>query len=291
MDLEDVRRFYAEEIQAVANLRSEAIVAALATVPRERFLGPGPWLIMSQDMISGTASYRTTPDDDPRQVYHNTVIAIDADRQLNNGQPSLIASWLDVLDLSTGDTVLHIGCGVGYYTAVIAEVVGSEGRVIAIEIDPDLAQKARHNLAYLSHVEVLAGDGAEYKASPVDVVIVNAGATHPRNEWLDILAPKGRALIPLTFTAAAEGIGKGAVLRVERDGQGYRARFLWPVMIYPCIGTRDVESNQRLMQAVMRGGWQSVQSLRREHHKQSDSCWLHGADFCLSALSVPEDVT
>ena len=38
------RRFFAEEIQAICNLQTAALVEALATVPREQFLPPGPWL-------------------------------------------------------------------------------------------------------------------------------------------------------------------------------------------------------------------------------------------------------
>lgn len=41
------RRFYAEELRAVAGIRSDALVEAFATVPREAFLGPGPWQVLS----------------------------------------------------------------------------------------------------------------------------------------------------------------------------------------------------------------------------------------------------
>jgi protein-L-isoaspartate O-methyltransferase len=45
VDLSDIRRYFAEEIRAVANIRSEALIDAFAKVPREHFLGPGPWRI------------------------------------------------------------------------------------------------------------------------------------------------------------------------------------------------------------------------------------------------------
>jgi len=41
--LEDYRRFNSEEIRFVANLNSPALVEAFARVPREKFIGPGPW--------------------------------------------------------------------------------------------------------------------------------------------------------------------------------------------------------------------------------------------------------
>ena len=68
-------------------------------------------------------------------------------RGINNGQPSLWAYLFDHLDLLPGEQVLHLGCGTGYYTAIIAELVGSAGRVTAVEIDATLARKARAALA------------------------------------------------------------------------------------------------------------------------------------------------
>ncbi|HEV3057608.1 MAG TPA: hypothetical protein VGY48_05135 [Vicinamibacterales bacterium] len=63
------RRFYAEEVQATSNLKSAAVVDALAAVPRERFLGPGPWTIRGEaDFLQPP---RQTADADPSHVYHN----------------------------------------------------------------------------------------------------------------------------------------------------------------------------------------------------------------------------
>src|SRR5438552_15208962 len=85
-DLDTLLEYYAEELRAVANIQSEAVVKAFAKVPREHFLGPGPWQISNPKHDS----YRTTPEADPRHLYHNILIAIDATRYLNNGQPSLL---------------------------------------------------------------------------------------------------------------------------------------------------------------------------------------------------------
>ena len=295
MNLIDFRQFFAEEIRAVANIQTDALATAFAKVPREHFLGPGPWQIASPDprgsSIGGTAigtTYRVTDDADPRHLYHNILIAIDPSRQLNNGHPSTLASWLDALELKEGDRALHVGCGVGYYTAIIAEVVGPNGHVTGIEIDPDLASRARKNLAHLDHVEVLQADGGEFNSQPNDAIFINAGATHVRSDWLDNLRPGGRLLVPLTFAADPNANGMGFMLKVTYERQSYAARFLSPVMIFPCIGSRNEESNQRLLDAIKRGTWGAVQSLRRESHEPSDTCWLHGDNFCLSTLPVAE---
>ena len=96
MDLSDIRRYFADEIQAVANIRSKALIDAFAKVPREHFLGPGPWRIVSDR----SEEYRITEDDDPRRLYHNILVAIDPSRKLNNGQPSYLAFCIDSLDLT-----------------------------------------------------------------------------------------------------------------------------------------------------------------------------------------------
>jgi protein-L-isoaspartate(D-aspartate) O-methyltransferase len=285
VDLNDIRRYFAEEIKAVANIRSEALVAAFAKVPREHFLGPGPWQIMSDR----SEDYRTTEDADPRHLCHNILVAIDPGRRLNNGQPSYLAFCIDSLDLDEGDRVLHVGCGVGYYTAIMAEVVGSSGHITGVEIDADLASRARENLSYLSHVKVAHGDGGKYDPGPCNAIFINAGVTHLSAVWLDSLLPGGRLILYLTVAFDDSGSGRGFMLKVKREERGYTTRFLGGVSVFHCEGSRDEEANQRLREAFMRGAWESVQSLRRDAHESSDDCWLHGNGFCLSTLPVSDN--
>ena len=247
-NLASIRHRYAEEIRAASNIRSGALVDAFAKIPREHFLGSGPWRIVVTEnglwqklarRLHG--NYRTTPDANPKHLYRNVLVAIDASRNLNNGLPSGLASWLDALDLQAGERVLHVGCGVGYYTAVIAEVVGTSGRVVGIDIDSELASRARDNLAYLNCVEVLHGDGGEYTDEPFDAIFINAGVTHPRSIWLDCLKPGGQLILPLTI-----GNGKGGMLKIRRRDGAYEARFLSTVSVFPCIGSRDGVSAKQL---------------------------------------------
>jgi protein-L-isoaspartate(D-aspartate) O-methyltransferase len=144
MDLERRRRFFAEELEAVCRLQSQSLVDAFATVPRERFLPPGPWTVVVEtaSAFGPGIQPRLTPDADPARVYHNIGVAIDPSRQLFNGHPGTIAPWIDALDLVAGRRVLHVGCGLGYYTAILAHVVGPAGRVVAYEADGGLASNA-----------------------------------------------------------------------------------------------------------------------------------------------------
>jgi protein-L-isoaspartate(D-aspartate) O-methyltransferase len=83
------RRFLAEEVASTANVRTQALINALASIPRERFLPPGPWIIRGEG--DAPTSQRKTPDADPRHVYHGIAVAIDSDRQLFNGAPTAVA--------------------------------------------------------------------------------------------------------------------------------------------------------------------------------------------------------
>ncbi len=283
--LEDYRRFYADEIGAVAGIRSQALVHAFATVPREDFLGPGPWKLGRLDFGMNLAPrYVATEDADPRRIYHNVLVSIDEARHLNNGAPSALASWLDALDIQEGERVVHIGAGLGYYSAIIAEVVGKRGSVVAVEVDGPLAARAHANLARWNQVEVVRADGGQYDCGPVDAIFMNAGITNPAPLWLDRLKPGGRLVYPLTFDAEAGG--KGCMLAVQRTGESYAARCIGFVMIYSSTSLRDPELNGLLMKQIGSGKILTVQSLRRDRHEAEDTCLVHAQDSCLSSRAT-----
>src|ERR1700730_12816863 len=119
-DLSSARRRYADLIGQTAQLRSDRLVKALSEVPREDYLGPGPWKIMR---FVFPLKYEDTPDADPARVYDDVLVALDAHRNLNNGLPSGNTRWLDTMDIQPGEHVVHAGCGTGYYTALIAHIV------------------------------------------------------------------------------------------------------------------------------------------------------------------------
>jgi protein-L-isoaspartate(D-aspartate) O-methyltransferase len=284
------RRFFAEEIEAICKIQSPALVDAFAAVPRERFLPPGPWTVLAESPVGPSLpGTRTTPDADPARVCHNIAVAIDPARALFNGQPGTLAVWIDALGLTRGERVLHIGCGLGYFTAILAECVGSTGRVVAYEVDEALAAGASENLADTGWVEVRHADASEplLASETFDAILVNAGVTHPLDHWLDALAPGGRMILPLTSAMPAMGatIGKGLVFLITNDaGPSLAARVLTFVAIYSAVGIRDDATSERLGKAMMAGPaqWQGVKRLRRDPHEPAPACWFHAPAWCLS---------
>src|SRR5437867_2361002 len=256
MTLDECRRFYAEEIELAANVRSPALSEAFARVPREKYLGPGPWQIASAEQralaVMGAVqlTYRTT--NEVRHLYHNVVIVLDAARDVNNGQPSALARWIDALDLRAGHRAYHMGCGVGYYTAIIAEVVGPHGSVVASEVLPELASRARANLSDHPNVTVHAGDGALFDPEPCDAILINAGVTHPNRLWLERLREGGRLVFPLTFATSAT-LGQGVMLRITRERGGFSADMVTFIAICSCSSMRDPEREGDVKKALMTG--------------------------------------
>jgi protein-L-isoaspartate(D-aspartate) O-methyltransferase len=285
--LQEARRSFAEELRYTAHVQSPAVVEAFATVPREHFAGPGPWRILSPMRMP---DYWTTDDGDPKHLCHDVLVAIDETRRLNNGQPSLWACLYDQLGLGRGADVIHVGVGTGYYTAILAEIVGKSGRVTALEIDRDLAAKASANLARpWPQASVIATDGFAFRPDrPADAIIVNAGVSHISVTWLDSLAAEnGRLLVPLTTTS-----NWGAFLMItRRSGETHRypVRFASRTGIIPCVGGRNVEAEARLTVALALADFTAVRSLRRSPEEPDNSCWLAGDGWWLSTAPVSED--
>lgn len=279
-DLAARRRYFSDELAICYNLRTPALVEAVATVPREAFLPPGPWVIQGAGDAMGQP--RQTPDDDPRHVVHNIAVAIDPVRQLFNGGPATVVPAIDALALQAGQRVLHVGAGLGYYTALLAEAVGASGVVVAFEVDAALASGAQANLASRRHVRVIHGDASAPGTDSFDAIFVSAGVTHPPLAWLDALAPGGRMILPMTATMPQmKTIGKGWMLLVTRqDETTFSAKPMTMIAIYSAIGLRDDGSNAALGQAMQRTPFLREMQLTRVAHDRADACWLHGDGYC-----------
>jgi protein-L-isoaspartate(D-aspartate) O-methyltransferase len=281
-ELAIVRRAFAKQVLASVSVRDQRLEEAFAGVERERYLGPGPWPILR------SAGYVFTPNADPVYLYCDVLIGIVPERGLNNGMPSYHAPLIASLVLREGEHVVHVGTGTGYYTAIMAHLVGSTGRVTAIEFDPALAQRAEQNFSVTANVHVLEGDGAQLPFDSADAIYVNAGATRPADNWLARLNDGGRLILPLTAkkTLSMGTTGTiarhGAVFRVERKGGEYLAKWISAVGVYPCEGGRDDVSEAALNAALQKGGWDKVTRLYRTDDVPDDRCWLRAPGWSLA---------
>lgn len=283
-ELSIIRAAYAKQILAAASVEDARLAGAFGATRREDFLGPGPWQIRRW-----LRDYAPTPDADPVYLYTDDLVAILPERHLNNGQPSLHAHLLHRASPTSGEHAVHVGTGSGYYTAILARLVGPSGRVTGIEYDPGLAVKAKANLAPYPNVRIIEGDGALVPFDEADVIYVNAGCTAPAAHWLDRLADGGRLILPMTSDRGFGAIGSpqqmassGAVFRIERRGPDFFATWISPVAIFPCAGSRDEASERALAEAFGKGGWRKVTRLYRGEKIPEERCWLSGSGWCLA---------
>jgi protein-L-isoaspartate(D-aspartate) O-methyltransferase len=264
-----LRRFFARYVTTLGRARDPRIEQAFASVRREPFAGPGPWSIN----IPGVG-YVETQDDDLAFIYQDTLVALDAGRGINIGQPSAHACWIDALALREGDTVLQVGVGTGYYTAILAHLIGRNGYVHAFEIDADLASRARENLKDLPQRGIADG------LPDVDVIYVCAGITQPSWAWLRALKPNGRLVFPLH---AVGGVGGMVMIRRAAQGAPWPARFISPAAFISCTGPQDEESGRRLNVAYANRKAHTVRSFRVDD-PVDETCWFAGDGWWLSTF-------
>ena len=283
-----LREAYARDITRRAGIKDARVREAFGAVPREDFCGSPPWF------VSGGLFGATGRRHDLESLYDDVLVAIDAPRGINNGQPSLHARAIEALALHEGETVLHVGAGAGYYTAILARLVGPAGKVIAYEIETDIAERARVNLAPYPQVEVRAQSGAGLQPAAegievrrrsggeslpkADAIYVNAAASHPLKAWLEALNPGGRLLFPLQ--AAHSTGGMLLITRPPGENDHWGARMLCGVVFIACEGGQDREIGRRL-DLAFRAGAHSVRSLRfGSDLRETD--WLRGDGWALS---------
>lgn len=184
---------------------TDALVAdALRTVPRHIFL----------------------PDLPPDAAYRDEAIVTKRDEQghptSSSSQPTIMAIMLDQLGAARGHRVLEIGAGTGFNAALLAHIVGPNGRVISIDLDHDVVERAEENLAAAgcTRVTVLTADGAHGypDKAPYDRVIATVGVWDLAPAWLEQLAPDGRIVVPLDLRGVQRSVA------FERAGDHWTSR-------------------------------------------------------------------
>lgn len=147
------------------------------------------------------------PEIDLDRAYRDEAISVKQHEGVSissSSQPAMMAIMLEQLDLHAGHKVLEIGAGTGYNAAVMAHIVGEEGRIYTVELEEDLANSAREHIeaaGYGSRVEVINDDGGYGypEAAPYDRIIITASAADILPSWWTQLKRGGRLVLPLSI--------------------------------------------------------------------------------------------
>lgn len=185
------------------------VMAAMAKVPRERFL---------PDSLRHLA-FR----DGPVPIGHGQTLS----------QPYIVALMTDLLAPEPGDTILEVGTGSGYQAAVLAELVK---QVYTTEIVEPLATEAAERLARLGYRNIelrqCDGYGGWPEHAPYDGIVVTAAAPHIPQPLIEQLKPGGRLVIPVGLPGEIQEL---EVVEKTKDG-GLHIRQVLGVAFVPLTG-------------------------------------------------------
>jgi len=119
-------------------------------------------------------------------------------------QPLVVAFMIEQLQPQPGDKILDIGSGSGWTAALLAEIVGPEGKVIAIDIISELVEFGRKNIEKYNFVkkgvvQCVCADGSKGypKEAPFDKILVSATAKELSSAWKEQLKIGGRIVTPI----------------------------------------------------------------------------------------------
>jgi protein-L-isoaspartate(D-aspartate) O-methyltransferase len=144
---------------------------------------------------------------------------------VTNSQPSTVRNMLELLDVHPGHRVLDVGAGSGWTTALLARLVGPEGRVVAVERIPQVLEFGRANVAAAdppAPVELhlaLTGTLGWPDAAPYDRILVSADASEVPEALVDQLAPAGVMVLPVRSEMLRVVRAAGGEPEVERHGR------------------------------------------------------------------------
>jgi protein-L-isoaspartate(D-aspartate) O-methyltransferase len=172
MDFDAARDWLIQHLDT--EIKDKRVLAAMASVPRERFVLP----------------------EQKSMAYDDRPLPIGLDQTIS--QPLIVALMTEALELTGDETVLEVGTGSGYQAAILAKLAH---RVVTTERLPSLAESARKTLDSLGYTNIEVKIAEEMlgwpKAGPYDAIIVTAGAPKVPPELLLQLAINGRMVIPV----------------------------------------------------------------------------------------------
>lgn len=188
-------------------IEDERVLAAMAAVPRERFV----------------------PDGVRAGAYNDSALPIGREQTIS--QPWVVAAICEALRLEGDEKVLEVGTGSGYSAAVLARLAS---QVISIERVPELGELARQKLGELGigNVEVFVEDGSRGhpEEAPYAAIAVHAATPEAPHSLLAELATDGRLVVPIA-TGSAD-----LLVAFIRENGDLRQETIGPCRFVPLIG-------------------------------------------------------
>lgn len=257
---ERLRRQLTADLHAKGVLASTNVEAAFHAVARERFVA------------------EAMGDGGLEAVYRDDAILTKRDAQgmpiSSSSQPAIMAKMLELLDVWPGAGVLEIGAGTGYNAALLAHLAGPSGKVTSIDIDQELARRARRALRDAGvSATVVAGDGRQGHppSAPFDRIIVTASGDEIPRAWLQQLSDGGRLVLPVRLDPERSAIQLIAVL--ERRGAKLRSVGQTRGRVHAAA------RRQRRLAPVARHAQRRVQR-QRPAHRTCLAQWDRGSASC-----------
>jgi len=211
VDMQAQRRKMVETQLVRRDITSQEVLAAMAKVPRDRFV----------------------PRSQVRRAYEDNPLTIGEGQTIS--QPYIVALMSQLSGASAGSKVLEIGTGSGYQAAVLAEL---GAKVWSIEIVAPLAERARRVLDETGYTSVKTRIGDGYKGwpseAPFDAIVVTAAPPTIPPPLKEQLKVGGRLVIPV-------GEGRQELLLIERTAEGFVQRSVVGVLFVPMTGEAQRE--------------------------------------------------
>lgn len=155
------------------------------------------------------------------EAYEDYPIPIGEEQTIS--QPTTVAYMLELLSVKEGDTVMDVGCGSGWTTGLLAELVGPDGRVIGFEVKESLAEFGQKNLAKydLPQAEIRPGNPITDvpEEAPFSRILVSAAADKIPPTLTDQLAVGGVMVVPIGESLVrATKLPDGTLEQEETEG-------------------------------------------------------------------------
>ncbi len=195
-------------------LSTERVIKAFKKTDRAKFIAP---------------EYEESAyDDQPLPISNNQTISA----------PSMVAIMSEKLDCQPGMKILEIGAGSGYQAAILAEIIGSKGKLFTVERIKEVFDKSKKVLGKYKNVKLILGDGTfgYKKEAPFDRIIVTAASPKVPPPLLEQLKEGGKMLIPIGDNL----FGQQLNLYTKEKGK-VKEEFVTGCVFVPLIGKYGVQ--------------------------------------------------